>query len=199
MMSLRTVAFEDDSRPGEEVFDALPVGLAGSQPQFQVLGSVVVSDAIHMMDVLVWFEKPSENGLYDQAVLGDASVASCREMFRSVDHGVAVDRPTAVLAFRANMPGDARQGVAAKDALMRPRRGSDRRLLAAPTSAVPRWNLFGARKTSARACRTSGVTRLSEEVMTSDEAALVGLRREHFTTTAACTDNHPVPLVQTGG
>jgi len=75
--------------PRNGVGDAYPRRLR-TRPQLQVLGPVVVFDAIAMMNVLSWQEIPAEHLLHDTNVLKDIVPVVCPWVPRRPGHEIAL-------------------------------------------------------------------------------------------------------------
>jgi hypothetical protein len=83
---LVAVQGEDLPRPGDFVDDSLARGLTGT-PKFQILGTVVISDPIAMMDLFITAHRPTEDVSHDGSVFGlasDHAVATTGDISRSV-------------------------------------------------------------------------------------------------------------------
>jgi len=67
---VNVVLCEERTSPFDLVLDTLPLGL-GCRPEFEVLDTVVIADAVEVMDVLVGKEVAPEMLLHDDLVLAD--------------------------------------------------------------------------------------------------------------------------------
>src|SRR4051812_11533278 len=87
MLTRSGVTVEDLACPRDEVLDALPLGLR-ADPQLEVLGSVVVPDAVEVVGILAGVQGPAEDLGHHDAVLervpGDLSFGVTGRPYRRV-------------------------------------------------------------------------------------------------------------------
>ena len=80
----------DDLACPREGVDAADTCRLGSNPQLQVLGAVIITDAVAVMHVLPWQEIPAKHLLHDENVLKNVASVACPRVLRRPDQRIPV-------------------------------------------------------------------------------------------------------------